>query len=67
MAGYVTTYYGRWQPPEEIQRKFNELAKERAEARAIKDYKKSDELRDGIEALRYKVCDEPDGFTRYYR
>ena len=43
--------------PEEIQK----LVMQRAQARIFKDFKKSDELREKINSLGYKIEDGPEG------
>ena len=46
-----------WEPTEEIRR----LVAERDSARASKDYARSDELRDELQAMDLEVMDTPDG------
>jgi cysteinyl-tRNA synthetase len=46
-----------WEPTEEIRR----LVSERDTARAAKDYARSDELRDELQAMDLEVMDTPDG------
>ena len=48
-----------WEPSEEIRR----LVAERDEARAAKDYARSDELRDALQALGLEVMDAAEGTT----
>lgn len=48
---------------EEIPSEIEALAKERAEARAAKDWAKSDELRAKLDALGYAVKDTKEGYT----
>lgn len=48
---------------EEIPAEIEALAKERAEARAAKDWAKSDELRAKLDALGYAVKDTKEGYT----
>ncbi|HEU5114959.1 MAG TPA: cysteine--tRNA ligase [Candidatus Paceibacterota bacterium] len=52
---------GKPKPAEEIPAAVLALMKEREGARAAKDFKKSDELRDKIAALGYVIKDMPDG------
>ena len=47
----------RWEPTEEIKA----LVAERDAARAVKDYTKSDEIRDRLQAMGLEVMDTPDG------
>jgi cysteinyl-tRNA synthetase len=47
----------RWEPSEEMQG----LVAERDAARAAKDYARSDELRDRLQAMGVEVMDSPDG------
>jgi cysteinyl-tRNA synthetase len=49
----------RWEPSEEIRR----LVAERDEARAAKDYARSDELRDELQAMGLEVMDAAEGTT----
>jgi cysteinyl-tRNA synthetase len=48
-----------WEPSEEIRR----LVAERDEARGAKDYARSDELRDELQALGLEVMDAAEGTT----
>src|SRR4029450_2008756 len=47
----------RWEPSEEI----NGLVAERDAARAAKDYARSDEIRDRLQAMGLEVMDAPEG------
>jgi cysteinyl-tRNA synthetase len=47
--------------PSEFSEKARKLMDERGQARAFRDFKRSDELRKELEALGYEVKDDPDG------
>jgi len=48
--------------PEEIPEEILKLARVREKARVVKDWKKSDEIRDEIKRLGYEIEDKADGF-----
>ena len=56
-------YLAGYAKAEEIAPEIKEIAEERQRARAAKDWKKSDELRDRLRSLGYLIRDGKDGYT----